>query len=42
MATVEDPDGVTQTLLVEEVIDWLNDPRQTDFIHREGLAGLLH
>jgi hypothetical protein len=37
-----EPDGVKHTLLVEEVLDWLNDPRQRDFIHREGLAGLLH
>jgi len=37
-----EPDGVKQTLLVEEVLDWLNDPKQTDFIHREGLAVLLH
>ncbi len=37
-----EPDGVKQTLLVEEVLDWLNDPKQADFIHREGLAVLLH
>ena len=37
-----EPDGVVHTLLVEEVIDWLNDPRQADFIHREQLAVLLH
>ena len=37
-----EPDGVKQTLLVEEVLDWLNDPKQTDFVHREGLAVLLH
>ena len=36
-----EPDGGKQTLLVEEVLDWLNDPKQTDFIHREGLAVLL-
>ena len=35
-------DGVKQTLVVEEVLDWLNDPKQTDFIHREGLAVLFH
>jgi hypothetical protein len=37
-----EPDGVKQTLLVEEVLDWLNDPHQADFMHREGLAILLH
>jgi hypothetical protein len=36
-----EPDGVKQTLLVEEVLDWLNDPKQSDFIHCEGLAVLL-
>jgi hypothetical protein len=39
---VTDADGVKHTLLVEEVLDWLNDPKQTDFIQREGLAALLH
>jgi hypothetical protein len=34
------PDGVKQMLLVEEVLDWLNDPLQTDFMQREGLAVL--
>jgi hypothetical protein len=34
--------GVKQTLLVEEVLYWLNDPKQVEFIHREGLAVLLH
>jgi hypothetical protein len=38
---VTEPDGAKQTLLVEEVLDWLNDPKQTDFIQREGLAVLL-
>ena len=37
-----EPGGVKQTVLVEEVLDWLNDPKQTDFIQREGLAVLLH
>lgn len=36
-----EPDGIKQTLLVAEVLDWLNDPKQTEFIRREGLAGLL-
>ena len=39
---VTEPDGVKQTLLVEEVLDWLNDPKQTSLVHREGLAALLH
>jgi len=34
--------GAKQTVLVEEVIDWLNEPHQTDFMRREGLAVLLH
>jgi len=37
-----EPDGAVHTLLVEEVLDWLNDPRQADFMHREHLAALLH
>jgi hypothetical protein len=36
------PDGSKQLLLVEEILDWLNDPQQTAFMHREGLAVLLH
>jgi hypothetical protein len=36
-----EPDGGKQTLLVEEVLDWLSDPKQRDFIQREGLAVLL-
>jgi len=35
-----EPGGVRQTLLVEEVRDWLTDPRQTDFVQREGLEQL--
>ena len=34
-------DGVKQTLLVEEVLEWLHDPKHTDFIDREGLAVLF-
>ena len=37
-----EPDGVKHTLLVEEVLDWLNDPKQTAFVDREGLTPLLH
>ena len=33
--------GVKQTLLVEEVLDWLKQPTQVEFVHREGLAVLL-
>jgi hypothetical protein len=38
---ISEPGGAKQTLLVEEVLDWLSDPKQTDFVHREGLAALL-
>jgi hypothetical protein len=36
-----DADGGKQMLLVEEVLDWLGDPKQSAFIHREDLADLL-
>ena len=39
--TIE-PDGVKHTLLIEEVLDWLQDPKQTAFVQREGLEGLLN
>ena len=35
-------DGATETLLVEEVLDWLNDPERRNFVHHEGLGVLLH
>ena len=38
---ITESNGVKQTLLVEEVLDWLNEPQQTEFIHRESLAVLL-
>ena len=38
---VTEADGAKQTLLVEEVLDWLNEPKQADFIQRESLAVLL-
>ncbi len=38
---ITESNGVKQTLLVEEVLDWLNEPKQVEFIHREGLAVLL-
>ena len=34
-------DGGKHMMLVEEVLDWLNDPKQTDFVQREGLTALL-
>ena len=36
-----DSDGRKHTLLVEEVLDWLKDPKQTAFVQREHLATLL-
>jgi hypothetical protein len=38
---VTEANGVKQTLLVDEVLDWLHEPQQGEFIHREGLATLL-
>jgi len=35
---VTEPDGRKQTILVEEVLEWLNDPQQTAFVDREELA----
>ena len=35
-------DGRKQTVLVEEVLDWLHEPTQTGFVDREGLGVLLH
>ena len=32
------PSGAHETLLVGEVLDWLNDPAQVEFVRREGLA----
>jgi hypothetical protein len=39
---VSEPDGAKQTLLVDEVLDWLSDPKQVDFLRREDLTALLH
>jgi hypothetical protein len=36
-----DADGARQVLLVEEVLDWLQNPKQAEFCRREGLAALL-
>jgi hypothetical protein len=38
---VTDADGSKHTLLVEEVRDWLSDPKQTAFVQREDLATLF-
>ena len=38
---LKEPDGSTHTILVEELIDWLGDPAQADFVEREGLDVLL-
>jgi hypothetical protein len=38
---ITEPTGVTQTLLVEEVLDWLHESQQAEFIRREGLSVLL-
>ena len=38
---ITDANGDKQTLLVEEVIDWLKQPEQVTFIERERLAPLL-
>src|SRR5262245_25118101 len=35
-----DPNGETHMVLVEEVLDWLDDPRQEQFVRREGLEAL--
>jgi hypothetical protein len=39
---VTESNGVRQTLLVEEVLAWLQEPPQGEFIHRERLSELLH
>ena len=38
---ITESSGGKQTLLVEEVLDWLNEPEQTEFIHCEGLTALV-
>ena len=38
---LSEPNGLKHTLLVEEILEWLNDPQQTAFVHREGLTVLL-
>jgi hypothetical protein len=38
---ITESNGIKQTLTVEEVLDWLNEPKQVEFIQREGLAVLL-
>src|SRR5262249_39191323 len=39
---VIEPDGSKQTLLVEEVLTWLNKSEQQAFVNREQLHNLLH
>ena len=34
-------DGVEHTMLVEEVLDWLNDPKHASYVHHECLDALL-
>ena len=36
-----EPDGAKQTLLVEEVLDWLHESPQKDFVDRQGLWALV-
>jgi hypothetical protein len=38
---VNESNGVKQTLLVDEVLDWLREPQQGEFVRRESLAELL-
>jgi len=38
---VTEPDDTKQTLLIEEVLDWLTDPKQAGFRDREGLDVLF-
>jgi hypothetical protein len=34
---ITEPDGTSHTLLVEEVLEWLSDPKQAALVRREGL-----
>jgi hypothetical protein len=38
---VTESDGVTHTVLVEEVLDWLKQDQQAAFVQRHRLASLL-
>jgi hypothetical protein len=38
---VKESSGIKHTVLVEEILDWLKDPRQEAFVQREQLALLL-
>jgi hypothetical protein len=38
---VTEAGGVKHTILVEEVVSWLSDPKQAAFVHDERLAALL-
>ena len=37
-----EPGGASQTLLVDEVLEWLQRPEQRAFVEREQLRDLLH
>ena len=37
---ITDADGLTHTVLVEEVLDWLKESEQAAFVQRERLAAL--
>ena len=39
---VTEGSGVQHTMLVEEILDWLRDPGQAEFVRREGLSELVH
>jgi hypothetical protein len=38
---VTEANGSKHTLMVDEIFEWLNDPKQMAFVQREGLAVLL-
>jgi len=38
---ITEPNGARHTLLVKEVLDWLNDPKQAAFVRSEGLDAPL-
>src|SRR5262245_10707018 len=38
---ISEPDGLKQTLLVDELLEWLHAPQQAEFVQREDLSVLL-
>jgi hypothetical protein len=38
---ITESNGIKQILVVDEVLDWLRQSQQREFVHREGLAVLL-